>query len=173
MNPTLRQADVDDARGIARVHVAAWRAAYRGQLPDDLLDNLSVDARTARWKKLLSDPSGGTRAFVAVDDGEVCGFVAFGRSRDADVDTRSVGEVFAIYVHPYAWRHGIGRALLTIATNELEREGFDEATLWVLETNEPAKRFYESQGWEDDGGRKVDERPNATFREMRYRVALD
>lgn len=173
MDPTLRRATVDDARAIARVHVAGWQKAYRGQLPDELLDNLSVDARRSRWKKLLSDPAGGTHAFVTEVDGEVAGFVAFGRTRDDDQDISRVGEVFAIYVHPDCWRKGLGRALLERSLTDLKREGFDEATLWVLETNEQARSFYEKEGWEDDGARKVDERPNVTFHEMRYRIGLD
>ena len=47
MPVTVRDATVDDARAIAEVHVASWRWAYRGQLPDDLLDGLSVDDPTA------------------------------------------------------------------------------------------------------------------------------
>ena len=39
----IRTATPEDARAIAEVHVASWRAAYRGVLPDTYLDRLSVD----------------------------------------------------------------------------------------------------------------------------------
>ena len=173
MDLTFRQATVDDAHAIARVHVASWKKAYRGQLPDELLDDLSVDARTSRWKKILSDPAGGSRALVAEDDAEVLGFASFGRTRDADEDSTRVAEISAIYIHPDAWRQGIGGELLDRSLTELEREGFEVATLWVLESNRRGRDFYEAKGWRDDGGRKVDERPNVTFHEMRYRTELD
>src|SRR6185503_6902264 len=39
---TLREARAADARAIAEIHVAAWRAAYRGMMPDAYLASLSV-----------------------------------------------------------------------------------------------------------------------------------
>ena len=41
----IREATPDDARAIAEVHVASWRWAYRGDLPAEFLDGLSVDDR--------------------------------------------------------------------------------------------------------------------------------
>jgi len=41
----IRPATPEDARAIAEVHVASWRYAYRGLLPDDVLDRLSVEER--------------------------------------------------------------------------------------------------------------------------------
>ena len=32
---TVRHARVDDALALGLVHVRAWQAAYRGQMPDD------------------------------------------------------------------------------------------------------------------------------------------
>ena len=36
----IRRARPEDAEAVARVHVAGWRHAYRGLLPDDYLDGL-------------------------------------------------------------------------------------------------------------------------------------
>ena len=52
---TIRAATRDDARAIAEVHVASWRAGYRGLVDDDFLAALSVDARLATWETLLVD----------------------------------------------------------------------------------------------------------------------
>ena len=53
MSVTVRGATADDARAIAEVHVASWRWAYRGQVPDRILDELSVDEREAIWRAAL------------------------------------------------------------------------------------------------------------------------
>jgi hypothetical protein len=42
---TVRAATLADAEGIARVHVDAWRWAYRGDVPDAFLAALSVAER--------------------------------------------------------------------------------------------------------------------------------
>ena len=52
---TVREASQGDAAAIAGVHVRAWRVAYRGLLPDDLLDRLSVEDREESWRGILED----------------------------------------------------------------------------------------------------------------------
>ena len=80
----VRQAVADDARAIAIVHVAGWRWAYRGLLPDALLDGLSADARETRWRDTLSAPDTAARVWLAERDGRVVGFAATAPARDAD-----------------------------------------------------------------------------------------
>ena len=43
-------------------------------------------------------------------------------------------------------------------------------TLWVLEKNDPARRFYESVGFALDGGRKGDTIDHADVVELRYAI---
>ena len=50
----VRWATADDAAAIAAVHIASWRAAYRGLLPDAVLDSLSLEARTDHWREWLA-----------------------------------------------------------------------------------------------------------------------
>src|SRR5258708_35048119 len=50
----VRTARFEDARQIAEVHVSSWQAAYRGIVPDTLLDSLSVEAWTGLWQERLS-----------------------------------------------------------------------------------------------------------------------
>ena len=44
--PVLRPAFEDDAHAIAQLRVDAWRATYRGMIPDAYLDAMSVEAST-------------------------------------------------------------------------------------------------------------------------------
>jgi len=48
---TVRHAAVGDAPALGRVHVRAWQAAYRGQMPDDYLDGLRPEEREAGWER--------------------------------------------------------------------------------------------------------------------------
>lgn len=86
---------------------------------------------------------------VELGEGSV-GFASFGPSRDEDA-APDTGELYAIYLAPEAWGKGAGRALLVRAEHELLATGFRAATLWVLEGNDRARRFYEAGGWGPDG----------------------
>lgn len=147
---TIRAATLDDARAIAEVHVASWRWAYEGLLPDEYLEQLSVDDREAMWRETL--PTSAGRVIVAEDAGEIVGFVGFGPAEEADGEA---GEVYAIYLLDRAAGTGVGRELFSRATEQMRRSGFRRALLWVLEANARARRFYERAGWDWDGARST------------------
>ncbi len=137
----VRDARADDAEAIAGVHVAAWQEAYKHVFPRDALASLSVEERTAQWHEWLK-PSEIT-VLVAEQGGEVCAFASAGQSRDEE----SAAELYAIYVDPPIWGSGMGRALLLEIEGRLRDTGFGQATLWVLQDNPRARRFYETAGW--------------------------
>jgi ribosomal protein S18 acetylase RimI-like enzyme len=85
------------------------------------------------------------------------GFVAYSPSRDDDADPDLVGEIDAIYVLPSAWGEGVGRRLMGAALARLAEAEFVQVTLWVLDSNIRARRFYEIAGWLADGAQKTDE----------------
>ena len=136
----VRPARPEDAEGIARVHVATWRAAYAHAVPTETLAGVDVGERTELWKRFLPGPNA---IFVGEVDGEVRGFISVGESRDEP----GVGELFAIYVLPEAWGGGLGTGLIERGEEELRARGFTAAVLNVLADNPRARRFYERQGW--------------------------
>jgi GNAT superfamily N-acetyltransferase len=166
----IRRATPEDARAIAEVHVASWLAAYRGLLPDEALAALDVDVRSERWREVLA---AGSHTLVAEADGGVYGVASIGRSRDPDAGT-DVGELYGLYLRPERWDQGLGRALHDAAVDDLRAQGFAEATLWVLDTNERARRFYERQGWRADGSVRSDRvgERRTLVDEARYRLTL-
>jgi ribosomal protein S18 acetylase RimI-like enzyme len=143
----IRAARTDDAQPIAAVHVATWRDAYAGLLPDGFLAGLEVTEWAGRWRDRLTAPPHGVFTLVFEADGRVRGFVSGGPSRDDFAG----GEVYAIYLDPRCQGRGAGRELLAAATRQLADAGFTDASLWVLSGNLTARGFYESQGWRWDG----------------------
>lgn len=167
----IRWAVLADAPALSEIHVRAWQAGYRGLLPDSLLDKLSAAQRLPRWRERLSAET--ERVLVAELDGQVAGWLVIGPQRDGDLDPQRMGEIYAIYVDPGAWRRGCGKALLARALAELRVQGLAEVTLWVLRSNERARRFYEAQGFVADGASKVEHnRDGVAFDEVRYRCEL-
>jgi GNAT superfamily N-acetyltransferase len=136
---TIRPATPEDARKLAEVHVASWRAGYKDLVPDEYLARQSVDHRYAQWQEILADP--GNAVLVT---GEIDGFIAF------EPETR---EIRALYLAPAKFRQGIGTALLTAAHDALE----GDTALWVFEGNERALAFYARHGYAPDGATHVHE----------------
>lgn len=139
----LRDASVDDAEAVAGVHVASWRSAYEHLLPRSVLDGLSVTGRARWWSRVLAAPRG-DHVLVARMDGVLCGFVHVSLGPLDDPDT---GELVTLYVIADAWGTGVGRQLHDAGLNRLADQGCETAGVWMLSTNERARRFYERNGW--------------------------
>jgi GNAT superfamily N-acetyltransferase len=163
----IRDAEPGDAHAIAVVHVRTWQDAYRGIVPDDYLDALDVDERERRWREGISAPEGPIR--VAEVEGDVVGWACYGPTRDTDTDRRRTGELYGIYVLYGHWGTGVGPALMDDALAWL-RDRYPVSTLWTLEDNARARRFYERCGWRFDGATKDDDRETFVLREVRYRI---
>lgn len=149
----VRQATPEDAEPIAAVHVASWRAAYRGLVPDDLLDSLDVAERSRTWSSILATEE--WPCYVAIVESAVIGFIHVCPCRDSDKDPSCTGEISAIYCAPNHWRQGHGSVLLRQGMDALAGRGVSEVTLWVLERNVAARRFYEVHGFCADEPRKI------------------
>lgn len=112
----VRQATAADARAIAEIQVSTWRAAYRGFLPRQLLEDLSVSLREASWRGVLEDRAAvGFTVVAEAGEGSPFGFCSVALpSRDEGAGERTA-EVAATYVDPHRWGSGVGRALLSQA----------------------------------------------------------
>jgi GNAT superfamily N-acetyltransferase len=169
----IRAARIGDTPQIGLVPVRSWQEAYRGLLPQEHLDGLDPIQRVGVWQRILAADAGPRNGVVVADgDGSLVGFTAFGPARDEDLDPGQIGEVMAIYVHPRAWGQGWGRQLMAAALAGLADAGFGRAVLWVLDTNERARRFYQAAGWSLDGAAKDDTIGGVQVTELRYRRSL-
>ena len=146
-----------------------WQAAYEHAFGAERLAAIDLRAREERWRQRLAEPEDRRGiVLVAEEEGSVVGFASCGESRD----TAGEAELYAIYVLPETWGSGAGPALMAAAVAALRTSGFDTASLWVLEDNPRARRFYEREGWARDGGRREEEFLDTTVTEVSYRITL-
>ncbi|MGG3912343.1 N-acetyltransferase family protein [Rossellomorea vietnamensis] len=130
-----RKAELEDAGGLAYVHVCSWMTTYRGIVSEDYLESLSIVEREKRWVSILSDSH---HTYVCEkEDGEIVGFVSIGKERSGNYE----GELYAIYLLEDYQGKGIGKALFEMARGELKNMGFNSMWIWVLKEN-PSKHFY-------------------------------
>lgn len=164
MQPVIRDARPSDARRFEEIRIGGWQAAYGGMIDADFLDALTVSPeRIATWTQRLASPAPGGVALVAEHDGEVAGFAVLQPSGDDDVP--DAAELRGLYVEPGRRSTGIGGLLLDAGFARMPQR---VQTLWTLEGNAPARRFYERRGFVTDGAQKVFDVPGQPI-EIRYR----
>ncbi|UWX98443.1 GNAT family N-acetyltransferase [Arthrobacter zhaoxinii] len=163
----IRRATEHDAESLALVHVKAWQWAYRGLMPDSLLDGLDVERRSAGWKRLIRDGPA-PAPHLAVLGSKIVGFSHADTSGDDDADPR-VGEVTALYLLADFVGTGVGRRLWEAAMDQLRGSGHTAVSVWVLDSNQWGRTFYERRGMSLDGATKEQVFAGSTLSEVRYR----
>lgn len=142
----IRPMQADDAAAVAAIHVRVWQEAYRGQMDQAFLDNMSVADRTIRWQEGYAqrkdDPRYGT--LLAFDGQTMAGFLSYGAAREENA--LFPHEIYAINILAAYTGQGIGRALFTQATRLLKDQGAANTYLWVLSSNDPALQSYRRWG---------------------------
>jgi ribosomal protein S18 acetylase RimI-like enzyme len=141
----VRPARPSDGAGIAAVHVAAWRSAYAGLIPDRALTGLSAPRQEGYYARLIrsghvvhvAEPP-----TAAEDAPPVIGFVTGGILASASI---ADGEIETLYVLDDYREQGVGRALIAAAAQDLASAGCHSLLVWVLSQN-PSRWFYEHLG---------------------------
>ncbi len=161
----IRDARLQDAADMARVHVTSWQTTYQGLIDQSFLDSLTTENRTESWNRILRQTRG--RVLVAEANGVIAGFCTVGPSTDPDW-----GEVYSLYLAPEHWGVGMGRDLLAAGERALVKAGEDRALLWVLDRNTRARVFYERQGWALGKPIRIENIGGSDLTEVRYEKSL-
>jgi ribosomal protein S18 acetylase RimI-like enzyme len=147
----IREANLGDCAGIARVQVDSYQTAYAGILPSEYLAHFSYEEQEQDWRALLSADQHDLLYVAENDSGEIVGY-ALGRAH-SDQCASYDSELVALHVRRADQRQGIGKQLIAAVAERLKQQGCQSLMLWVLEQN-PARSFYERLG-----GQRFDERP--------------
>lgn len=166
----IRLAKAADAYKIAEIHVISWQKIYRGHIPAVVLDSLSISKREQQWRALIDNA---TSILLIEKNNKILGFASFCPSRDIDTNPTTCGEISAIYLNPTVWHQGLGKKLCNRALTELEKMGFNQVILWVLQENKLARKFYESIGFTNTKHTKKERYDkDVILNEVRYQKEL-
>ena len=166
----IRRATETDMPALGAVHVAAWQWAYRGLMPDTVLDAMDAGRRAEGWTRLVRE---GTvpQPHVAVIGMEMVGFSHAGTSRDDDAGPQT-GEVTSLYLREDQVGTGLGRRLWDAALDQLRSSRHTKVSVWVLDTNVRGRRFYERMGLVPDGAARTEVLSGSPLAEVRYSAPL-
>lgn len=167
---TMRRALQSDARAIAALHIASWRATYTAELTPAFLDALDLDERVALWRERLARPD---LHVLVVDEGEtIVGFCASGFAETPEGGA-APWEILNLHIDPRHQGAGLGKRLFDAAVDLARDHGARKLILWVVDTNDRARAFYERRGMRPDGGRQTHPvGDGGSLVEVRYRMEL-
>jgi ribosomal protein S18 acetylase RimI-like enzyme len=134
---TIRPSEIKDARELIVLDNMIWT---EDTTPGPLMWR-------SREDYLLHAPPGSQ--LVALQGGELCGYVGFGCPSGME-SNRHVCEV-NIAVHPRFQRQGIGGMLIAAIKRHAAAHGIRKLRLRVLSSNEPALAFYRKCGFHEEG----------------------
>lgn len=134
IGPVLRPAVAGDVERVAEIWSTGWREVHLDAVPDALVAARSPGSFAERAAGRIADTT------VVEDAGLVVGFVM---ALDDEVD-----QLYVARTHRGA---GSAGRLLAAAERMIRERGHGSAWLAVVPTNTRARRFYERQGWRDDG----------------------
>ena len=129
-----RPAVPSDAEPVAGIWYQGWRDGHLGHVPEELLAARTEESFHTRAAQRTPDTT------VALVDDEIAGFIMV----EAD-------EVEQVYVDSRHRGSGVAGVLLAEAARQVKAKGHQRAWLAVAAGNSRARRFYERQGWSDEG----------------------
>ena len=103
------------------------------------------------WNKMLFDNI--NSHYVITLDDVIIGFLTISVARDNDLKD-SFYELVGLYLNPEYVAKGYGKQAMDWIKKEIKSRGYDKISLWVLEENNRARRFYEKAGFVSDGEAK-------------------
>lgn len=137
----IRTAKPSDAGGLAHVHDAAWRFAYRGILPGAELERMIARRGPEWWGRAVDRRV----PIVVLEAGnEVRGYITYGASRVRTLPYRA--EVYELYLQPEYTGIGFGRRMFRTVQERLSRRGHHQVVVWCLADNSDGCAFYEKLG---------------------------
>jgi GNAT superfamily N-acetyltransferase len=160
----IREATVDEAPTIAKLHASSWQATYRGIMPDHYLNNEALDERIDYWTTRMRTPGPFDRLVVIAEyDGNAAGFA----SAEREADSQCGLLLNNLHVSPAYHGRGMGKSLVEAIERWARGLGETQLYLYVFEDNRQAISFYERQGWRYSG-REVHEMVGTPITARRY-----
>ena len=134
----IRKAEPKDISRIAEILVLTKRMKYRSIFNND--EYSFNELQVVKVADEFKDPELLDKVWV-YDDGIVKGMI--------HLEGKEIAE---LYVDYFFWKEGIGSKLI-----EFAKEKFDVKSVWTLEKNGDAIRFYEAHGFKLNGKRQPEE----------------
>ena len=130
----------------AQVQSRAWHDLNQGNIPQEIVDEITPEFALALTRRFADDPNQVT--LVALDGDRVIGFAELLRTPRTPIDRPGAAELASLYVDSDSHRRGVGRMLVEAGKRAI---GNDRLALWVAGFNANAQGFYRHVGFHETG----------------------
>ena len=151
----IRTAALEDAEAVGKVHSAAWKSAYRGIFPDEYIDEDTAAKRTEEFLDSIKDEK--CTYYLLTESEKTAGIV---KTREDN----NFLEIESIYILDEYRGKGFGSRFIDYIRGAASN---GRISLWVLETNLPARHFYENNGFVMTGDFRLINR-GVKLKQVRY-----
>lgn len=140
----IRHATLADAERMGFINASSWRTTYTGLIDERAFEKMTHEVMVAKWTRIITNyATTSSFAFVAEINGEIVGYVSCGPNRHPD-QSQFEWELLALYLLKEHQGKGIGKVLFSEAVKEMLRLDVKSMVLYVLSSNTPSRKFYES-----------------------------
>lgn len=150
----IRKANREDCSSISDIGRRSFSHAFGYLFPEDGLLRY-LDQTYALDKILNSLVKANNVYFVAEVDGKLIGFLKIKLNSQHPFFTADQSlQIQKLYVDPLSFSQGAGGYLMRSAEKAVDHRGFDSVWLAVHEENHRAIQFYQTMGYQEQGGIK-------------------
>ena len=157
----IRRATYNDLASLAEIQISSWKNAFKDILSESELNKYTDSDKCVQILKNVYNSNIGY-LYIADISGKPCAELFWRKGTEIEQSA----EIVALHSVPESWGHGVGRAIMDKAINDVYNDGFKIVYLWVFEENKRARRFYEKYGFVADGKSHISIYENAI--EVRY-----
>lgn len=137
----ISKATISNIEELASIHVNAWQQAYKKMIPKEYLESLSVNKRKENFHNDFTNKPDLEFYFIQCN-GENAGILIMRNN----INHKCI-EILAFYLLKSYWHRGIGTSVMNLIKEKLKNLQFKKITLWVLDENKQAIKFYEKNNF--------------------------
>lgn len=141
----MRLATEEDLASIVSIFLSCWKESYADVLSAEVREAMDAERAEQLWNKSFFDET--LRTYISYEDKNPTAVFRYGAARDE----AGAGHLYSLYVDPRFSGRGVGRSIMEEVISLARSDAFERITLWVFESNLPARALYKKFGFEPTG----------------------
>ena len=144
MKILIEKASKEDAYVLAELKINIWKDVYKNILPEQYLNNLSIEKKTQKYLKELQDDSSINIFFIKTNPNNIIGTL---RIRYYYNFNKKYACIEDLYLVSSYHAKGFGGAAFKFAVDKAKSQHCNFLTAWIVENNKSARKLATKYGF--------------------------